>query len=101
MACRHVSPPDETGRSRPSKPGPGEPRDVPLLDTRGLLCPIPVIRTQDRIKRLAAGDLLDVGATDPGALHDIPAWCRVLGQSLVNATDEGEVLNFRIEVSNY
>lgn len=49
------------------------------LDALGLLCPLPVIRTQDAVKDLAAGSVLEVLATDPGALHDINAWCRVHG----------------------
>lgn len=59
------------------------------LDARYLLCPMPVIRTQDRIAHLAPGDLLEVTCTDPGALHDIPAWCRVHGHEVVSATDAG------------
>lgn len=59
------------------------------LDAKGLLCPLPVIRTQDRVKGLAPGDELTVLCTDPGALHDIPAWCRVHGHELV-ATEEAD-----------
>ena len=73
------------------------------LDTRGLLCPLPVIRTQDMVKTLAVGTFLDVLATDPGTLHDIPAWCRVHGHRLVETeTVEKErgmrELRIRIEV---
>lgn len=49
------------------------------LDALGLLCPLPVIRTQDAVRGLAAGTVLEVLATDPGALHDVRAWCRVHG----------------------
>ncbi len=49
------------------------------LDARRLLCPMPVIRTQNRIKELQPGDTLAVFATDPGVKADIPAWCRVHG----------------------
>ncbi len=56
-----------------------------LLDTSGLLCPMPVIRTQDRVAGLVAGAQLTIRATDPGALHDIPAWCRVHGHELISA----------------
>jgi tRNA 2-thiouridine synthesizing protein A len=59
------------------------------LDTRGLLCPLPVIRTQDKVAELAVGDVLEVVATDPGTLEDIPAWCRVHGHELLQ-TDEGD-----------
>ena len=60
-----------------------------LLDARHLLCPLPVIRTQNKIKTLADGDILTVICTDPGALNDIPAWCRINGHSVV-ATEQGE-----------
>ena len=40
------------------------------IDTRRLLCPIPVIRTQDKIKTLEDGDLLTVACTDPGVTSD-------------------------------
>ena len=68
------------------------------LDTRGLLCPLPVIRTQDRIRGLAAGELLEVVASDPGTLHDIPAWCRVHGHELLHAQGRGDEYRFRIAV---
>lgn len=55
------------------------------LDVRGQLCPIPVIRTQNQAKKLAPGDILEVVCTDPGALNDIPAWCRINGHRLVES----------------
>lgn len=51
---------------------------------RGMLCPMPVIRTQDRVEQLQAGDVLTVFCTDPGAIHDIPAWCRVNGHEIID-----------------
>jgi tRNA 2-thiouridine synthesizing protein A len=63
-----------------------------VLDARYLLCPMPVIRTQNRIAELAPGDTLEVQATDPGALHDIPAWCRIHGHEVLSVSREaGEV----------
>ena len=63
------------------------------LDARRILCPLPVIRTQDRVAKLAPGDVLEVRATDPGALNDIPAWCRINGHRVVEARQtDGEVI---------
>ena len=56
------------------------------LDARRLLCPLPVIRTQERLKGLEPGDTLEVTCTDPGALHDIPAWCRLNGHRVTGTT---------------
>ena len=68
------------------------------LDTSGLLCPLPVIRAQDRIKTLAGGDRLTVLATDPGTLQDIPAWCRVHGHVLLESAEQGDTFRFVVEV---
>lgn len=63
------------------------------LDARRLLCPLPVIRTQDRVQALQAGDELEVVSTDPGAAKDIPAWCRVNGHKVLEVDEKnGEVI---------
>lgn len=59
------------------------------LDVRRQLCPIPVIKTQNRVRDLAPGDTLRVICTDPGALNDIPAWCRINGHQ-VEGTEESD-----------
>lgn len=68
------------------------------LDARRLLCPLPVIRTQNAIKGLNTGDVLEVSATDPGVLQDIPAWCRINGHRVVEARREGAEIRVIIEV---
>lgn len=59
------------------------------VDARHLLCPLPVIRTQDAIAGCRPGDQLQVVCTDPGVLHDIPAWCRVHGH-VVSAIERSD-----------
>ena len=62
------------------------------LDARNMLCPLPVIKTQDRAAELEPGDILEVVCTDPGALNDIPAWCRINGHEVIGtAQTEDEV----------
>ena len=61
-----------------------------ILDARNLLCPMPVIRTQDRVKALTTGDILEVRCTDPGALNDIPAWCRIHGHRVVETKEDSD-----------
>jgi TusA-related sulfurtransferase len=65
--------------------------EVETLDARGLLCPMPVIRTQDRVKTLAPGTILEVVATDAGTLYDVPAWCRVHGHEVLSICEEVEI----------
>lgn len=68
------------------------------LDARNLLCPMPVIRTQDRILDLTGGDILEVVSTDPGALHDIPAWCRINGHRVIDSRQQDNEIIIRIQV---
>ncbi len=68
------------------------------LDARHLLCPLPVIRTQNYIKNLAKGDTLAVTCTDPGAEHDIPAWCRINGHKVIDISFNNDEITITIEV---
>jgi tRNA 2-thiouridine synthesizing protein A len=63
--------------------------DDTRVDARGLLCPLPVIRLQDRAKSMVHGGELTLLATDPGVLKDVPAWCRVHGHDVVRSTTLG------------
>jgi tRNA 2-thiouridine synthesizing protein A len=69
------------------------------LDAKRLLCPMPVIRTQDKIKELAAGDVLEVVCTDPGALNDVPAWCRINGHKVLETKTADDEVIIIIEVA--
>ncbi len=68
------------------------------LDARRLLCPMPVIRTQNRIAELDPGDQLTVHCTDPGVMADIPAWCRIHGHQVVNTKHVGTEITVTIRV---
>jgi TusA-related sulfurtransferase len=59
------------------------------LNARRLLCPLPVIRTQDKVKQLMPGDQLEVIGTDPGLMQDIPTWCRINGHKVLELGSDG------------
>lgn len=68
------------------------------LDCRRLLCPMPVIRVQDRVGELKKGDVLEAICSDPGALQDIPAWCRINGHEVIetHGADGDHVIVLRV-----
>ncbi|MDH5784296.1 MAG: sulfurtransferase TusA family protein [Chromatiales bacterium] len=68
------------------------------LDARRLLCPMPVIRTQNRVEELAPGDTLEVVCTDPGVVNDIPAWCRINGHRVLETREASGEITLLIEV---
>lgn len=69
------------------------------LDARNLICPMPVIRAQKRVSELNSGDILEVTATDPGALHDISAWCRVHGHDILRAETRDGLVHVTLRVA--
>lgn len=61
-----------------------------VLDARRLLCPLPVIRVQDKVNGMRKGAVLEVVGTDPGILNDIPTWCRLNGHTVLEARSKGD-----------
>lgn len=66
------------------------------LDTKGLLCPIPVLKARKALARLPAGSLLTVEATDPAAIIDFPHFCNETGHQLVDQSRADGVFIFTI-----
>ena len=72
-------------------------RAVVELDARRLLCPMPVIKLQDCLKKQAMGTRVEITSTDPGAMNDIPTWCRINGHDLISSSDDGLEYVFLVE----
>ena len=53
------------------------------LDTRGLNCPLPILRTKKALSDLQSGQMLKVAATDPGSVKDFQAFAKQTGNELV------------------
>jgi tRNA 2-thiouridine synthesizing protein A len=68
------------------------------LDARRLLCPMPVIKTQNKVATLSPGDEIEVICTDPGALSDIPAWARINGHEVINTIQEEDEIRITVRV---
>ena len=67
-----------------------------LLDDTGMKCPMPLLKTRQRLRELQPGNVLLVRASDPGALRDIPAWLRQTPHALVQLDEMDGVLRFLI-----
>ncbi len=69
------------------------------LDCRDLLCPMPVIRVQDKVVQLQPGDELEAICSDPGVLQDIPTWCRINGHQVLNQQQWGDKYRVLLRVT--
>jgi tRNA 2-thiouridine synthesizing protein A len=67
------------------------------VDTKGLNCPIPILRAKKAIVGLEAGEVLEVLATDPGSVKDFEAFSRATGHELMESTEDGGVFRFLVK----
>ena len=68
-----------------------------VLDLKGLLCPMPVVKLQLATKKLQAGQVIEGVATDPGVMADIPAWARTSGNELISIEQQGKEYHFIVK----
>lgn len=69
-----------------------------VLDCRGVLCPMPVVKTSQEMAGLEPGQVLQLLATDRGAISDMPAWAADTGNELLEWHEEADgtlVFSFR------
>ena len=67
-----------------------------ILDARGLLCPLPVLKARKILKGLKPGEVLEIQATDPGAPKDFEHFCKMTGDILLEQREEAGVFFLRI-----
>ncbi|MCI4428686.1 MAG: sulfurtransferase TusA family protein [Burkholderiales bacterium] len=60
------------------------------LDTRGLNCPLPILKAKKALADLTSGQVLKVVATDPGSVRDFQAFARQTGNELVEQSTSGD-----------
>jgi len=67
------------------------------LDTQGVNCPLPILKTKKIMKDVPVGGTLEILATDPAADADFQAFCRTTGHELLESTSDGEIFRFVIK----
>lgn len=69
------------------------------VDAKGQKCPMPVLMATRGIKKLEAGQVLLIEATDRGSQSDIPSWAKDTGHELLETSNEGDVFRYVIKKS--
>ena len=67
------------------------------IDTRGLNCPLPILKAKRAMRDVPAGGVLQVLATDPGALKDFEAFCRTTGTQLLDWSEAAGVWTINLK----
>ncbi len=67
------------------------------LDTKGLNCPLPIVKAKKALNDMSAGQVLEVLATDPGAVKDFEAFSRKTGNEILEWNEADGVYTFQIK----
>ncbi len=67
------------------------------LDCLGLTCPMPIVKTSQKMKELSSGKVLQVLSDDEGIKEDMPAWCNTTGNEFLGSEEEGETIKVYIK----
>ena len=70
-----------------------------FLDTKGLACPLPVLKTRRLIKKMEPGKVLTVEATDPASGIDFNHFCNTTGNEMLEHTETDGVFTYVIRCS--
>jgi TusA-related sulfurtransferase len=60
------------------------------IDTRGLNCPLPILKAKKALADMTSGQVLKVVATDPGSVRDFQAFARQTGNDLLEQTSTND-----------
>lgn len=68
-----------------------------VLDTKGLNCPIPIVKAKKALQGMTSGQVLEVLATDPGAVKDFEAFSRKTQNEILDWNEDDGVYTFHIK----
>jgi len=69
------------------------------VDALGTWCPVPVTLAREAIRRMEAGEVLEVLADDPMVFLDLPAWCHDAGHEVVAMEQRADIITTLIRVA--
>ena len=67
------------------------------LDTKGLNCPLPILKARKALKEVGPGETLEIVSTDPGSVADFEAFCRQTGNEMLESSSDDSVFRFLIK----
>lgn len=67
------------------------------LDCIGLYCPMPIVKTAQKIKDIKTGDILEVLSDDIGIKLDMPAWCDSTGHEYLGIEEDGDEIKVYVK----
>ena len=70
---------------------------VSILDCRGLVCPLPVIKLSKTMKEIPVNAVIEMLATDPGSVPDLAAFEKRTGHRVLERSESNGVFRFLVQ----
>jgi tRNA 2-thiouridine synthesizing protein A len=69
---------------------------IRTVDARNQSCPGPLVALHKALRKAAAGDVLELLATDPGSKSDVPSWAEISGNELIETSEDAGVFHYLV-----
>ncbi|MFP3392204.1 sulfurtransferase TusA family protein [Brevibacillus sp. SIMBA_040] len=67
------------------------------VDTKGLACPMPIVKAKKALDSLESGQTMEVLSTDKGSLNDFTAWVKQTQNEMISHEEENGVYKFLVK----
>ncbi|MFC2040581.1 sulfurtransferase TusA family protein [Chloroflexota bacterium] len=67
------------------------------IDCLGLYCPMPIVKTANKIKEMELGQVLEMVGDDKGIIMDMPAWCQTTGNEYLGSETDGQEIKVYVK----
>ena len=71
--------------------------DHRILDATDVLCPLPLLKLKLALRDMVEGETIELRVSDRTSTQDIPAYCRISGQTLLSSSEHGGVFIFLVK----
>lgn len=68
-----------------------------VVDTKGMACPMPIVKARRALDTLVSGQVMEVLSTDKGSVNDFQAWVRQMKHELLDYQEENGVYKFYVK----
>lgn len=68
-----------------------------IVDARGMLCPMPTVKTSLALEEMSSGQILKLIADDPATRRDLPVWCDEFGHTVLALEEDGNSFEVYIQ----
>ena len=68
-----------------------------VVDTKGMACPMPIVKAKKALDGLTSGQIMEVQSTDKGSVNDFQAWVKQTKHELLNYEEENGTFKFFVK----